>query len=132
MPEEIDAARLQRIGAGGRQEIEPVESSRSTLRVRYTSSMNSASMRGPAEFHDRIGAREKTIGSLSEPEIRFHVKSNFPRRIKLIWVVQSPTQKYFVSQLEQISSLSRAVLFHRGALRNVINAGWDADAIGTA
>jgi hypothetical protein len=35
-------------------------------------------------------------------------------------------QKYFGFRLTQISSLSRAVLFHRGALRNVINAGWDA------
>jgi hypothetical protein len=40
--------------------------------------------------------------------------------------VQPRLQKYFASRRMQISSLSRAVLFHRGALRNVINAGWDA------
>jgi hypothetical protein len=37
--------------------------------------------------------------------------------------VQPHLQKYFCFRLTQISSLSRAVLTHRGALRNVINAG---------
>ena len=46
--------------------------------------------------------------------------------------VQSYLQKYFPSRRMQISSLSRAVLFHRGALRNVINAGWDAVDAGGA
>jgi hypothetical protein len=40
--------------------------------------------------------------------------------------VQPHLQKYFPSPPTQISSLSRAVLTHRGALRNVINAGQDA------
>jgi hypothetical protein len=35
-------------------------------------------------------------------------------------------QKYFCFRLMQISSLIRAVLTHRGALRNVINVGPDA------
>ena len=55
------------------------------------------------------------------------------KRIKLMLAVQSHPKKYFASRLSQISSLSRAVLTHRGALRNVINAGWDAvDADGAA
>jgi hypothetical protein len=40
--------------------------------------------------------------------------------------VQPHLQKYFASPPTQISSLIRAVLTHRGALRNVINAGQDA------
>jgi hypothetical protein len=40
--------------------------------------------------------------------------------------VQPPLQKYFRLRLTQISSLSRTVPSHRGALRNVINAGRDA------
>jgi hypothetical protein len=52
-------------------------------------------------------------------------------RINVICPVQSALQKYFPSFLTQISSLSRAVPSHRGALRNVINAGRDAvDASG--
>ena len=53
-------------------------------------------------------------------------------RINVICPVQSALQKYFPSSLTQISSLSRAVPSHRGALRNVINAERDAvDAGGT-
>jgi hypothetical protein len=40
--------------------------------------------------------------------------------------VQPLLQKYLPSLLSQISSLSLAVPSHRGALRNVINAGRDA------
>jgi hypothetical protein len=40
--------------------------------------------------------------------------------------VQSWLQKYFSFLLTQISSLSRTVPSHRGALRNVINAERDA------
>jgi hypothetical protein len=40
--------------------------------------------------------------------------------------VQSPQQKYFASRVGQIISTTRAVLSHRGVLRNVINAGRDA------
>jgi len=47
-------------------------------------------------------------------------------RINVICPVQSALQKYFPSSLTQISSLSRAVPSHRGALRNVINAERDA------
>ena len=47
--------------------------------------------------------------------------------------VQPHLQKYFRFRLTQISSLIRAVPSHRGALRNVINAGRDAvDADGAA
>ncbi len=50
--------------------------------------------------------------------------------VALICPVQPPLQKYFPSPPTQISSLSRAVPSHRGALRNVINAGRDAvDAV---
>jgi hypothetical protein len=47
-------------------------------------------------------------------------------RINVIWPVQPPLQEYFPSSLTQISSLNRTVPSHRGALRNVINAGRDA------
>src|SRR5258705_9691292 len=40
--------------------------------------------------------------------------------------VQPHLQKYFTSRLPQISNISLTVLSHRGALRNVINAGRDA------
>jgi hypothetical protein len=40
--------------------------------------------------------------------------------------VQPHLQKYFCFILTQISSLSRTVPSHRGALRNVINAERDA------
>jgi hypothetical protein len=46
--------------------------------------------------------------------------------------VQSWLQKYFRFHLTQISSLSRAVPSHRGALRNVINAERDAVDAGGA
>ena len=47
-------------------------------------------------------------------------------RINVICPVQRHLQKYFRFHLTQISSLSRAVPPHRGALRNVINAERDA------
>ena len=40
------------------------------------------------------------------------------KRIKLIWAVQSPLQKYFRFLLTQITCLSPAVLSHRGAARD--------------
>jgi adenylate cyclase len=40
--------------------------------------------------------------------------------------VQPPLQKYFAFGVGQIKSTTRAVLSHRGALRNVTNAGRDA------
>jgi hypothetical protein len=40
--------------------------------------------------------------------------------------VQSCLQKYFAFGVGQIKSTTRAVLSHRGALRNVTNAGRDA------
>jgi hypothetical protein len=40
--------------------------------------------------------------------------------------VQSRSQKYFAFGVGQIKSTTRAVLSHRGALRNVTNAGRDA------
>jgi hypothetical protein len=40
--------------------------------------------------------------------------------------VQSCLQKYFAFGVGQIKSTTRAVLSHRGALRNVTNAGQDA------
>jgi hypothetical protein len=40
--------------------------------------------------------------------------------------VQSRLQKYFAFGVGQIKSTTRAVLSHRGALRNVTNAGRDA------
>jgi hypothetical protein len=40
--------------------------------------------------------------------------------------VQPRLQKYSTSRLPQISNISLTVLSHRGALRNVINAGRDA------
>src|SRR5882757_8102975 len=40
--------------------------------------------------------------------------------------VQPPLQKNSTSRLPQISNISLTVLSHRGALRNVINAGRDA------
>ena len=47
-------------------------------------------------------------------------------RINVICPVQRHLQKYFCFILTQISSLSRTVPSHRGALRNVINAERDA------
>ena len=46
--------------------------------------------------------------------------------------VKPRNQKYFPSRLTQISSLIRTVLSHRGALRNVNNAGRDAMDVGSA
>jgi hypothetical protein len=46
--------------------------------------------------------------------------------------VQPRLQKYFPSSPTQISSLSRTVPSHRGALRNVINAERDAVDAGGA
>jgi hypothetical protein len=40
--------------------------------------------------------------------------------------VQSPPQKYSAGPVGQIRGTSPHVLFHRGALANVINAGLDA------
>ena len=57
---------------------------------------------------------------------RLRARPNLLKRINVIPPVQSHLQKYFCFRLTQISSLSRAVLTHRGALRNVINAGQDA------
>ena len=53
-------------------------------------------------------------------------------RINLMLAVQSWLQKYFSFLLTQISSLSRTVPSHRGALRNVINAERDAVDAGSA
>jgi hypothetical protein len=48
------------------------------------------------------------------------------------FAVQPLLQKYFCFPETQITSIFLAVLSHRGALRNVINAGRDAvDAGGT-
>src|ERR1700692_569924 len=40
-------------------------------------------------------------------------KTDFLKRIKLIWPVQSDLQKYFASPLAQIKSISPAVLSHK-------------------
>jgi hypothetical protein len=42
------------------------------------------------------------------------------------FAVQPLSQKYFAFRVGQITSTTPAVLSHRGALRNVINAGRDA------
>jgi hypothetical protein len=47
-------------------------------------------------------------------------------RINAICPVQSCLQKHFASHPTQITPLIPAVLSHRGALANVINAGGDA------
>jgi hypothetical protein len=58
---------------------------------------------------------------------------NFFSRIKLIWAVQPPLQKYSASHLTQITSRSMAVSSHRGALAIVTDAGRDVvDADGAA
>jgi hypothetical protein len=77
----------------------------------------------------------------SQPSIRRYFYSRFSalRRRKLLnrfnltarranhqIPVQPHLQKYFCFILTQISSLSRTVPSHRGALRNVINAERDA------
>ena len=59
-------------------------------------------------------------------------KGDLLNRINVICPVQPHLQKYFGSLLTQISSLSRTVPSHRGALRNVINAGRDAVDAGGA
>jgi hypothetical protein len=52
--------------------------------------------------------------------------------INAILPVQSCAQKYSAFAVGQITSTTPAVLSDRGALANVINAGWDAvDADGT-
>jgi hypothetical protein len=54
------------------------------------------------------------------------VRGDLLRLFNLIWVVQSSLQKYFAFGVGQIKFTTRAVLSHRGALRNVTNAGRDA------
>src|SRR6476469_8467141 len=51
---------------------------------------------------------------------------NLSRRINVICPVQSSPKKYFAFRVGQITFTTPAVLTHRGALRNVINAGRDA------
>jgi hypothetical protein len=69
---------------------------------------------------------------LMPSQTRLRVQAKFFCAFKLIWAVQSFLKKYFSSSsLTQITSLIRAIPSHRGALRNVINAGRDAvDAAG--
>jgi hypothetical protein len=50
-------------------------------------------------------------------------KTDFLKRIKLIWPVQSDLRKYFPSPVTQIKSISLAVLSLRGALAIVTNVG---------
>jgi hypothetical protein len=65
------------------------------------------------------------IGHLSNPNPS-RGRGDLLRLFKLIWAVQSCLQKYFAFGVRQIKSTTRAVLSHRGALRNVTNAGRDA------
>jgi hypothetical protein len=53
-------------------------------------------------------------------------EGKFLRRIKLIWPVQSSSQKYSAGPVGQIRGTDPPVLSHRGALANVINEGQDA------
>jgi hypothetical protein len=50
----------------------------------------------------------------------------FAFAIKLIWVVQSPSQNISLNMSGKSGALSRASRAERGALRNVINAERDA------
>jgi hypothetical protein len=50
-------------------------------------------------------------------------KTDFLNRIKLIWGVQSPLQKYFCFSETQIRLYDSPSRPERGALRNVINVG---------
>jgi hypothetical protein len=54
-------------------------------------------------------------------------KTNFTNQIKLIWVVQSPREKYSTSHSTQIIGVSPAVLFRQeGRSRVVTNVEQDA------
>src|ERR1700730_7011624 len=59
-------------------------------------------------------------------------KTDFLKRIKLIWPVQSGLQKYFASPPAQIKSISPAVLSLRGALAIVTNVGTGCGGRGCA
>ncbi|MEO6842780.1 MAG: hypothetical protein ABI192_18690 [Bradyrhizobium sp.] len=58
---------------------------------------------------------------------RLREKSNFPKQIKLIWVVKSAHKKYSASQRTQITGVSLGVLFRQeGRSRVVTNVEQDA------
>src|SRR5438105_11544432 len=59
-------------------------------------------------------------------QYRMRVNSFFVRRFNVIWVVQSPCQKYFDCAVGQITSRTSAVSPKRGALAIVTNVGRDA------
>jgi hypothetical protein len=66
-------------------------------------------------------------GGLGSHSDRVRAKSNFASRFKLIWVVQSPREKYFASGFQKYVILSRHPASPRGALRESSRTlGWDA------
>ena len=78
----------------------------------------------------RRGAIALTAGH-NGPLTDLRAKRKFLRRIKLIWPVQSHSQKYFPSRLTQITSISLAVPSHmRGVSRS--SRTWKRDAVDAA
>ena len=77
--------------------------------------------------HRRSGRRLDRPGDL-------RATAKLLSRFKLIWAVQSCSQKYFPLALTQITSISPAVSPHfEGRIAIVTDAGWDAmDAGGAA
>src|SRR5207237_1836117 len=59
-------------------------------------------------------------------QYRMRVNSFFVRRFNVIWVVQSPCQKYFDCAVRQITSRTLPVSPERAALAIVTNVGRDA------
>ena len=65
--------------------------------------------------------------------IRVRVNSKLLRRFKLIWVVQSPSKKYFAFAVGQINSTDSRVLTHkRGASRSSRTLGAGCDGRGNS
>src|SRR5258708_15758187 len=70
--------------------------------------------------------RGKTGSHLSAVKMALMTQRGLALTGKSLNPVQPPLQKNSTSRLPQISNISLTVLSHRGALRNVINAGRDA------
>jgi hypothetical protein len=56
-------------------------------------------------------------------------KSNFLNRINVIWVVQSPRQKYIASRRTQITAILPAVSFPLGGAAHDRHGRWERDAM---
>ena len=80
--------------------------------------------------HARNRIAEEGVGLPFDAEFALHAERNFLSRIKLIWVVQSPCEKYFDSLPRQITSRSRAFRPDGGAYRDRHERGAGCDGRG--